>query len=86
MTDIKSIRQVIADRIHARAVETCNGNEPLLLPEVRAMVDELARQELRMQALARAINRLGDHETLPDITYSVARATLRAIADGSELP
>ena len=42
-------RAVLAKRIHDRAVETCQG-EPIW-PEIRAIVDELTRLELRVREL-----------------------------------
>ena len=85
--DIKAIRQVIADRIHKRAMETCQG-EPIW-PEIRAIVDEIARQELRMRAMARAAApslQSRDDGYSPWQSDERSVAVLRAIGDGSELP
>lgn len=76
--DLETIKRELAERVMERTVELHKDlTNPLAVTNV-ILLEELARLELRMRALARAAYACAPFGLEPDL--------LRAIADGKDLP
>lgn len=89
MTDFETVMLELCKRVEARGLELCEKHDNPLAVTNMILLEELTRLELRMRELARAA-RTG----IPKTVYSIyegsletqARRTLKAIAEGKDLP